>query len=341
VAKAWKAEELLKMSGAYWAGCALQTGVALDLFTRLGKGPENVSALARELDCDEEALSMLVTALRAHELLDMTEEGKLRVPEDVLRLLSRDSPEYTGFIISHHAGIMKNWLRLPEIVRKGRTTRRSETIFTEDEKTREDFLMGMFNVASLQAAAVAAGLDFSGRGRLIDIGGGPGTYAVYFCRQNPMLKADVFDLPGSGPAARKCAARFGLEDRIAFLPGNFTSDPLPGNYDVAWISQVIHGENAEAAAALIAAAAACLKPGGLLCVQEFTLYDDGSGPRHAALFALNMLVGTPGGKAYTGREIQDMMKAAGAVDVRDAGLDLPMDCRVFVGTADGGAQRRT
>jgi hypothetical protein len=44
-----------------------------------------------------------------------------------------------------------------------------------------------------------------------------------------------------------------------------------------------------------------------------------------------MLVGTPGGKAYTGREIQDMMKAAGAVAVRDAGLDLPMDCRVFIG----------
>jgi SAM-dependent methyltransferase len=330
MAKEWKAEELLKMSGAYWAGCALQAGVALDLFTLLGKGPRDMPALARELDCDEEALAVLVTALRAHELLDMRGDGVF-APEGVLRLLSRESTEYTGFIINHHAQIMKNWLRLPETVRKGRTAKRAESIFTEDAKEREDFLMGMFNVASLQAGIVASGLDFSGRARLIDIGGGPGTYAVHFCRHNPALKAVVFDLPGSAPAARKCIARFGLEDRITFHSGNFTTDPLPGNFDVAWISQVIHGENAEDAAALIAAAAACLNPGGLLCIQEFTLYDDGSGPRHAALFGLNMLVGTPGGKAYTSREIQDMMKAAGAVAVRDAGLDLPMDCRVFIG----------
>ncbi|MDR2125007.1 MAG: methyltransferase domain-containing protein [Desulfovibrio sp.] len=328
--KEWKADELLKMSGAYWAGCALQAGVALDLFTLLGRGPMDTPALARELDCNEEALAVLVTALRAHELLDMRGD-RVSVPESVLRLLSRDSPEYTGFIVSHHAQIMNNWLRLPETVRKGRTAKRSESVFTEDEKQREDFLMGMFNVASLQADVAASGLDFSGRARLIDIGGGPGAYAVYFCRHNPALKAVVFDLPGSEPTARKCIARFGLEERITFHPGNFTTDPLPGNFDVAWISQVIHGENAEDAAALIAAAAACLNPGGLLCIQEFTLYDDRSGPRHAALFGLNMLVGTPGGKAYTGREIQDMMKAAGAVAVRDAGLDLPMDCRVFIG----------
>ncbi|MDR1686315.1 MAG: methyltransferase domain-containing protein [Desulfovibrio sp.] len=330
MAKEWKAEELVKMSGAYWAGCALQAGVALDLFTLLGKEPKGMPALARALDCNEEALAVLVTALRAHELLD-TQGDRVCVPESALRLLSRESPEYTGFIISHHAQIMQNWLRLPETVRKGRTAKRSESVFTEDEKEREDFLMGMFNVASLQADAVASGLNFSGRARLIDIGGGPGTYAVYFCRHNPALKAVVFDLPGSAPAARKCIARFGLEDRITFHSGNFMIDPLPEYFDVAWISQVIHGENAEDAAALIAAAAACLNPGGLLCVQEFTLYDDRSGPRHAALFGLNMLVGTPGGKAYTSREIQDMMKAAGVVDVRDAGLDLPMDCRVFIG----------
>ncbi|MDR1945717.1 MAG: methyltransferase domain-containing protein [Desulfovibrio sp.] len=328
--KEWQAEELQKISGAYWAGCVLQTGVELDIFTVLGNGPKDLPSLARELDCDQEALSMLVTALRAQELLDMSGD-KVRAPEGVLRLLSRESPEYTGFIISHHAQIMKNWLRLPETVRKGRMVTRSETIFTEDEKTREDFLMGMFNVASLQAPSVASGLDFSGRARLMDIGGGPGAYAVYFCRQNPGLKADIFDLPGSGPTARKCIARFGLEGRITFCPCNFKTDPLPGNYDVAWISQVIHGENEKDAAALIAAAAACLNPGGLLCIQEFTLHDDRSGPAHAALFALNMLVQTPGGKAYTGREIRDMLKAAGAVAVRDAGLKLPMDCRVFIG----------
>jgi SAM-dependent methyltransferase len=327
----WTAPDLFRISGAYWAGCALQAGVQLELFTALAKGLKREADLAGELDCEPRALGMLLTALVSMGLLKR-ENGLVSAPQSVLALLARDSPEYHGFIIKHHANIMPNWARLAEAVRDGSITRERTTINTESLAEREDFLMGMFNVARLQADRVARSLDLGGRQRLIDIGGGPGTYAIYFCRENPQLRATIFDLPTTRPFAGKTVARFGLEDRIDFAGGDFSRDPLPAGYDVAWISQVLHGEDPESAAALIHKASACLNPGGLLCVQEFVLDDDRGGPEHAALFALNMLVQTPGGQAYTSREIGDMLRAAGASGVRALDVVLPQSCRVLMGT---------
>jgi hypothetical protein len=327
--KQWSEQELMGISGAYWAACALQTGVRLDLFSALEKGERPEEELARELNCDRRALSMLITALCAQGMLERR-KGGVCAPPEIIRYLSRSSPDYVGFIIRHHGEIMKNWVNLPEVVRSGRKCG-AGTVFTEDEDARRDFLMGMFNVARLQAERVAGVLDLSGKETLLDIGGGPGTYACYFCLKNPRLKADVFDLPTTGPFALEIAERMGLLDRVGFRPGNFNADPLPGPYDVAWVSQVIHGESEESAAALIRGAGGILNPGGLLCVQEFTLSDDLSGPAHAALFSLNMLVQTQGGRAYTASEICAMLRGAGAKSVRELSVALPMDCRVFVG----------
>jgi SAM-dependent methyltransferase len=327
----WTAGELLQLSGAYWAGCALQTSVKLDLFTVLAGGPQTEQSLSARLGCDPRALGMLITALSA---LGFVQRGNGRVsaPEGLLALLSRGSPEYLGFIIKHHSHIMPGWTRLEEVMRRGSAGIGRCVARSPDEGEREDFLMGMFNVARLQAGRIAEALDLKGRNTLLDVGGGPGTYALFFCLANPGLRATVFDLPTTGPVARKTIDRFGLADRVDFVGGDFTTDALPPGQDVVWLSQVLHGESPENAAALVRRAAAVLNPGGLLGIQEFMLDDDKSGPEHAALFSLNMLLQTDGGQAYSSAEIRAMMTDAGVRSIQAPQPDLPDSCRVLVGT---------
>ncbi len=330
--KEWTAPDILQLAGGYWPSCALMAGVQLGLFTSLAAGPRPEAALAGELGCDSRGLGMLATALVALGFLRRTEAGLAATPES-LRYLSADSPDYLGFLILHHARIISGWSRLAEAVRSGAATMENATLFTPDEKEREAFLMGMFNVAQHQAARIARSLDLSGRSRLLDVGGGPGTYAVYFCRENPDLHATVFDLPTTEPYARAVIDRFGLGGRVSFAGGNYLSDPLLPDQDVVWLSQVLHGENPDNARKLVARAAACLRPGGLVCVQEFALDDDRNGPVHPALFALSMLVETDaGGQAYTRSEISAMLRDAGASDIRELAIDLPNNCRIILGT---------
>ncbi|MCC8194079.1 MAG: SAM-dependent methyltransferase [Deltaproteobacteria bacterium] len=336
--KQWTPGEMLSLSSAYWQPFTLQAGVLLDLFTILdtmGDGAKmTVQALAKAARCDERALGMLVTGLASLGFLER-EGDALFLPEHSRRYLSRKSDDFIGFIIEHQGHIAPAWTKLAESVKTGGPMREVSSSHTENEAERKSFLLGMFNVAMYQADTIAQGLDLSGRKRLLDLGGGPGTYAVFFCRANPGLSATIFDKPTTEPIAMDIVRRYGLEGRINFAGGDFLKDPLPEGYDVVWISQILHGDSPRDSAKLVRDAGKLLTPGGLLIIQDFIVDNDRRGPVHPALFGLNMLVGTAGGQTYTWAEIETMIRDAGAVSVSRAAIDLPMGCGILVGTMPG------
>jgi len=321
--------ELLQLSGGYWSTCTLHAGVKLDVFTHLSGAPMTVSQLARIIAADERGLDMLLHALTAMDLLHK-EWDAFRATPFSADYLSKTSDNYMGHIIMHHHHLVEGWSRLDEAVKSGTPVRRRSSHDVGDEE-RESFLMGMFNLASHLAPRVAAKVDLSGRRRLLDLAGGPGTYAIHFCKQNPDLTAVIFDLPTTRPFAEHTVGRFGLSERIAFSAGDITSDDVGSGYDVVWVSHLLHSEGPEAGAAIVAKAAASLSFGGLLLIQEFILDDNRAAPLHPALFSLNMLVGTPAGKAYSQGELGDMMKAAGLKEIRRLEIDLPNGAGIMAG----------
>lgn len=320
MSKEWNPGQLLELSGGYWQTCALHAGVVLDLFTALGDERLTARGLAVRIGADPRALAMLLNALVAMGLLAKYDDRYANVPAGAV-YLSRDSDRYLGHIIKHHSHLMESWARLAEAVRTGGPLR--ESAAHASEEWRESFLMGMFNLASQLAPVLVPQIDLGGRRRLLDLGGGPGTYAIHFCKANPQLTAVVYDLPTTRPFAEKTIARFGLQDRISFADGDFLRDGIEGTYDVAWLSHILHGEGPAGCARILERAAAALEPGGLLLVHEFILDDDEAGPLFPALFSLNMLLGTEDGQAYSGARIAAMLEAAGLRDPRRFPLDLP------------------
>ncbi|MDR1921418.1 MAG: methyltransferase domain-containing protein [Candidatus Adiutrix sp.] len=334
--KNWTPGDIFKLFSSTWAGCALQAAVRLDFFTALDEAGAVdeallIADLAGRLECDERALDMLVTALAALEFVER--DGRaVRLTGAAQKYLSAKSDDYYGYIIKHTADILPAWTRLDQALKSGRRVAGESAADSRNEVEREAFLMGMFNVARQQADQTAAALELGGRKKLLDLGGGPGTYAVFFCRRYPELTATVFDQPETEKFAAKIFARYELAHRLNFVGGDFHSDELPKNYDVVWISQVLHGESPGEAAELIKKAAQSLNEGGLLCIQEFILDDDRRGPAHAALFSLNMLLQTPGGQAYAQAELMEMMTRGGLKNPRRLPpVPLAPDCGVIIG----------
>ncbi len=246
--------------------------------------------------------------------------------------LSRTSPRYLGHILLHHHHLMASWAHLDEAVRGGGPIR--ERYSHGDEKElRESFEMGMFDLAMQIAPRIVPNIDLGSRKRLLDLGGGPGTYAIHFCQHNPVLSAVVFDLPSTRPFAEKTIGRFNLSDRIDFVQGDFLADPLEGPFDVAWLSHILHGEGAEGCAAILGKVKKALAPGGMILIQEFILDDTLDGPLFPALFSLNMLLGTGSGQAYSWGELEDMLAAAGFQDLRRLPLQLPNGAGVLAAVA--------
>lgn len=325
----WTIPELLQLSGGYWAPAALHAGVKLDIFTALAGGARTAAAVAVERTLDPRATAMLLDALAAMGLLAKQGDDYAVTPFAAENLV-RTAPGYLGHIIQHHHHLMAGWVHLHEAVQSGGPIR-ERVSHADDAVARESFLMGMFNLASQLAPRIAPAIDLSGCKRLLDLGGGPGTYAMYFCRQYPDLTAEVYDLPSSRAFAEGVFTRFGLTERITFQAGDYLVDPVPSGFDVAWLSHILHADGPDACALILRKAVAALEPGGMLLVQEFILNDAKDGPLFPALFSLNMLLGTNGGQSYAEGELARMMTAAGLQAVQRLTLELPNGAGIMVG----------
>ncbi len=231
-------------------------------------------------------------------------------------------------MILHHHHLVNSWGRLVESVQSGQPVRTSSN---RSDDTREAFCMGMHNLAMTIAPGLAPRLPLQGRRRLLDMGGGPGTYAIHCCKANPGLSATVFDLPTSEPFARRNISAFDMADRVDFATGDFHTDPIPGEYDAAWLSHILHGEDEAACQAMICKAVDALAPGGVVCVHEFILDDTMDRPLFPTLFALNMLLGTRGGRSYSQGEMSAWLKDAGVRDVARLDFRGPNDSGVLLG----------
>jgi cyclopropane fatty-acyl-phospholipid synthase-like methyltransferase len=158
---------------------------------------------------------------------------------------------------------------------------------------------------------VAGKIDLSGARRLLDLGGGPGTAALVFAQRWPGLACVVFDLPGPAAIAAEQIAAAGLGDRVTVRAGDFHTDDPGADYDVVYVSNIIHQMDAPATRELFRTCARALVPGGRILVKDFFLEDDRVNPPSAAVFSVNMLAGTERGKSYTRSETIALLAEAG------------------------------
>lgn len=326
---AWTIPDLLQLSGGYWSTCALHAAVKLDLFTALADTARTAAEISHLRNINLRATGMLLDALTSLGFLEK-QDAAFRNSLFATRYLSKSSPDYLGHIIMHHHHLMSGWSRLDEAVTSGSPIQKPVSQ-ADDAIVRESFLMGMFNLASQLAPGIAAAVDLSECRTLLDLGGGPGTYAIHFCLANPELSAVVYDLPATRTFAEGTISRFELSQRIAFKPGDYTVDAVPAGFDAAWLSHILHSESPRACHALLSKAVAALNHGGTLLVQEFILNNDKSGPPFPALFSLNMLLVTETGQAYSEGELIGMMTAAGLTDVTRLTLELSNGAGVLCG----------
>jgi len=326
--KQWNPGDLLEISGFYWKTAVLHAAVKLDVFTVIGDGQLTGSEISRQLNATQRGAERLLDALVAMELL-VKVNGIYANSPSAQTFLSNNSAQYIGHIIMHHHHLMESWSKLDQAVQSGMPVR-SRSSFTKEE-WRESFLMGMFNLAMGLAPQLVPQIDLSARKNLLDLGGGPGTYAIHFCLNNPGLRAGVYDLPTTRPFAEKIIKQFNLSDRIDFIDGNYLTDPVEGHYDVAWLSHILHGEGPEGCRMIIQKAVDALEPQGTIIIHEFILNNSMDGPLFPALFSLNMLLGTDSGQSYSELQLTDMLRAAGINNIRRIPLNSPNDSSLLVG----------
>src|SRR5262249_21828818 len=142
----------------------------------------------------------------------------------------------------------------------------------EDPEQTRAFVLAMHTRALGMARGVLHFLDFSQVETLLDVGGGPGTYAVLLTQKYPNLNVTVLDLPAVAAIADELIAEVGLSDRVQTRPGNaITDDYGTAAYDAVLFSGVLHQMSPETIQQMLAKARAALQPNGKVVISDIML----------------------------------------------------------------------
>jgi len=301
---------IMDLSVAFQKSAILQSAVKLEIFSRLEKRGKTSSLLASEMGSDERGLSILLDALAGMNFLIKRGKKYFNSP-DAEKFLVKGSEHYYGNMIEFDALQWSFWDKLSDSVKSGKPARTPD-MFQNNEEETEKFIMGMHSIAMARGNAqyLAQKIDLKNCGWLIDIGGGPGTFSVAFCRENPKLRATVFDFSGTLKITKKVIEQFVMEDRIDLMPGDFNKDNLPTGFDAAFLSNIIHSESAEKNVALMKKIYDSMNPGGMIIIKDHILDNSGTKPPDAAIFSTVMLLFTQG-RSYRFIEVSDWLKQAG------------------------------
>jgi predicted O-methyltransferase YrrM len=318
-------DDLNRAIRGYQESRVLLTAIELDVFTAVGGGA-SAAAVARRCGTDPRATALLLNALVTLGHLERPGESYQNTPL-TSRYLTADGRDDARAALRHNLSLWETWSGLTDVVRTGRAAPRRQMAEREDDWT-VPFIAAMHRGAAVRAPAVVEALGAGKVRRMLDVGGGSGAYAIAFAQANPALEAVVLDLPTVLPITESHIAEAGLAGRVTTRPGDLRSDPLGAGYDLVFMSSICHMLSPDENRDLLSRGASALAPGGRVAVQDFILDPDRTGPRHAALFAINMLVGTEAGSTYTEAEYASWLEAAGLVRVRRCRLDGPADLMV-------------
>ena len=325
------AESLRELAYGFQRARVLLTGYELDLFTQLGQEWKPSTDIARLIKAEARATDRLMNALVAVGLL-RKREGRFANTTSSLRFLVRTSPEYMSGLM-HTVHLWRTWSTLTQAVEKGTSVGTQEDVSNRGDAWFDAFIAAMHYRANQQAPAVAAAMDLTGVETILDVGGGSGAFSIAFVRMARGARATVFDLPNVIPLTKKYVGEERLEGRISTVAGNYLTDSLPSEYDLVFLSAIIHSNATGENKRLIQKCTGALNPGGRVVVQDYVMSDDRTKPEAGALFALNMLVGTSAGDTFTESEIRSWLTEAGLVDI--IRRDLPGGTAQVVGRLKG------
>ena len=315
-------EYLNEISYSYWKAQVLFVAIDMDVFMLTAGNGKSCKVIARKLRTDLRATEMILNALVSLEFLRKIGEV-YRNTAISNRYLVKGSQLYQGDRIHHFHNMWDCWSKLNVAIKTGKPTAYDNAEEEVDEKRLREFIRAMHNIGVVQAGEICEELHLKKYRSLLDLAGGQGTYAVRFVKENPKMKAVVFDLPEVIKITRDHIKESGMKGKVATKAGDCLKDSFGKElYDIVFVSNLLHiykpGENRK----ILKKCWDSLLKKGIVVIQEFVLNSAKTQPLFGTLFSLNMLMGTHRGSSYSYVEMKEWLKDVGFKNVKRVNLEL-------------------
>ena len=302
-------ERLYALGAGFQASEIIFTAIRLGVFSALAAGPVTGKSLAGKLNLSQDALGRFMFALKSMGLIEERNRACIKTPLS-RNYLGAASRENCSDMLIHLETLKSSWANLSYSLKKGTMHAPRKEALADYPRQLKRFLGAMHASGVIKSAAIGRAIPLQRYSRMLDIGGGMGTYAVAFAKKNSRLQATVFDLETVVPHAKKYIRQCGMAGRVSVAAGECLSDPFPGNdYDLVLLSNILHIYAPGDARSIIKKAARALQSSGTLLIHD---YIAGTGDQvFVSLFDMTMLTGTPEGRCHAHDDLSQWMKESG------------------------------
>src|SRR5437588_10128580 len=291
-------EPIFQIASGFMAAKHLFVANEVGLFAGLSAGPATLDELVGRTGIARSRLRVLADAMAALGLVeregDRYENGAVATT-----FLSGEGPaDLRPFLKFWDRLSYPTWLNFEEAIRTGR----GQSSLQLSEEEERIFLEGVEAIQAGPATALPDAYDFSGHERILDLGGGSGSWLVAILQRYPKLRGTLFDLPEAAGVARPRLVEDPATERAEVVAGDFFEDPIPDGHDVVLIANVIHLFSAEHNLELLKRTRERVPDGARLLLADFWTDPTHTQPTLAALMAGEFLSITGEGDVYSQEE---------------------------------------
>ena len=293
--------EIVDLASAYYGSAVLFAALDCDVFAQVEAGT---------FDAAPRGMRLLADACVAEGLLEKRDGVYFNTPAGKAALVPGGPADLTK-AIRYNRDVYPAWGRLAELARTGRPVERPEIHLGEDAARTKAFAASMFG----RAMGIGRGIvPLLGKleGRVLDLAGGPGAYAILMAQANPQSTYVTVDLPAISAEAAGYVAQFGLAGRIECRAGDYHADEYEAAaYDVVTIFGALHQESPAQIVDILKRAHRALRPGGRILILDMMTDATHTAPKFSALFAVNMALTTENGWVFADTELKEWLREAG------------------------------
>ncbi len=300
-------EQILQIASGFMAAKHLFAASELGIFEALAEGPIDLAGLAARTGLTRRAARISADAMVALGLLDRRgdEYANTRVART---FLGGASPADVRPLLRFWDKIsFPAWVNLAEALARGP----EREIVDLDESLQPIAAAGIEAFQAGPSSALSEILQLPDRCRLLDIGGGTGSWSIALARRFPGATATVLELPSVVPIARERIAQNGLADRIDVQAGDAVAGELPSGYDAFLVANVVHYWSPEQNRTVLRNIRMAAEPGALLALADFWTDPTHTQPVAAALMAGEFAVHLRNGDVYSVEEAAEWLDDTG------------------------------
>lgn len=300
----------------------------LDLFDFIHERTNvTTKELAQHANWSERATSAMLISLVSSGVLQVSPQNLREEGSDELETASTAfslSPMGQRFLHTGSDGHVNKFLELfwevsPQLLlEKAAVTDKEENFMLQTgggEAPSKFFIDAMQGQTSFAARTLTPLMNFESVQKLIDVGGGSGTFVIEACRNHRHLKGSVYELPGVCPITEEYVRNANMTDRVGTISGNMFEDVSFPPADCYAFGNILHDWPDDANRGLLSKAFHSLPPNGTVVVLEMLIAEDLTSTTRSAAGLNLLMVTNEQGRQFKASELKEMMEEVGFVEV--------------------------